>query len=209
MKKRTFGSYLYEMRLRNNLSLRDFGRKTGISYSYISMIEKDTKHPSREVVFALMDGLEGVVPEEMLRLAGYAPSEMKSEKPIHISEDVFAERMNELIGASEWTINTLAVRTKIDTKKLQRWLRLPAYRTFRGHGPDIISVYKLAKVLDVTPDYLAGFTDKKNAYFSSAPRPKNLREILATETLVFDHIPLDEDDKEKLAEIIVTVFDEK
>lgn len=209
MLKRTLGSYVNEMRLKNDLSLRDLARRTGVSFSYIQNIEKDAVKPSRETLLAVARGLQGALPDEILRLGGYLPDPtLKEEIPRRIQPDLFASRFKESLDQSTWTVDTLSVKTSIDARLIQRWLRDDTYRTSREEVPDVIELYKLANTLQVTPDYLAGYSNHPDEYHPSAPRPKNLRHILASETLVFDHIPLDDKAKEKLTDLIFTVFDD-
>ncbi|WP_127531244.1 helix-turn-helix domain-containing protein [Paenibacillus kobensis] len=71
--KKEFGLTIRRLRLTNNLSLRDLADRSGISYSFISSIEKGRFSPSRETVVALGQALNGVDLNELLMQAGYAP----------------------------------------------------------------------------------------------------------------------------------------
>lgn len=206
MKKQTLGKYVYEKRLQNNYSLRDLGDITGLSYSYIHSIEKDKVIPSREVILQLAEGLKGALPDEMLRLGGLLPETKEEETNFRIDRELFTTRLRECIENSGWSIDALSVKTGIDAHLIERWQKEFPYETSRDATPDLIELYKLANALNVTPDYLVGYTDNPEDYHPSAPRPKNLRHILASETLMFDHIPLDDKDKEKLTKIIYAVF---
>ncbi|MGY4688448.1 helix-turn-helix domain-containing protein [Salibacterium sp. K-3] len=207
MEKRTLGNYVKELRLQNNLSLRDLAGETDISYSYIHAIESGRVTPSREVAAALAEGLQGALPDELMRLGGYLPSP-DSPKDLDgaIRLDVFASRLQKLISDGNWGLEALAVRTNIEKASLGRWLHPESYKT-SADRPDVISLYKLASVLHVTPDYLAGYTDSTSGFDAAAPRPRNLRDLLYHEPLVLDHIPLDEQDKRKLIAMIYAVFD--
>lgn len=206
MKKQTLGKYVYEKRLQNNYSLRDLGDITGLSYSYIHSIEKDKVIPSREVILQLAEGLKGALPDEMLRLGGLLPENEEEKKDLRIDRELFTKRLRESIEKSGWSIDALSVKTGIDAHFIERWQKEYPYETSRDTVPNLIQLYKLANALEVTPDYLVGYTDHPEDYHPAAPRPKNLRHILATETLMFDHIPLDDKDKEKLTKIIYAVF---
>ncbi|MFD2707024.1 helix-turn-helix domain-containing protein [Salibacterium lacus] len=207
MENRTLGSYVRELRLRNNFSLRDLARETDISYSYIHAIENDRVTPSRDVAEALAGGLQGSLPDEILRLGGYLPSQQKKSLEEAINLHSFASRLEELMSAQGWQMEALGVRTNIDKSHLYQWLHPDYYRTSSTRIPDIISLYKLASVFDVTPDYLAGCTGNENQFDKNFPRPKNLRDLLNGDPLVLDHIPLDEADKERLIAIIYAVFE--
>lgn len=67
------GRKIKELRLKNDLSLRDLEKKSNVSYSFISSIENSRFNGSRETIAALADALEGADKNELLLLAGFAP----------------------------------------------------------------------------------------------------------------------------------------
>lgn len=67
------GKKIKQLRLSNDLSLRDLAEKSGVSFSFISSVEKDRYHASRETIIALAEVLEGANKNELLLLAGFAP----------------------------------------------------------------------------------------------------------------------------------------
>ncbi|MGQ7279997.1 helix-turn-helix domain-containing protein [Brevibacillus thermoruber] len=70
-----FGRKIRELRLKNDYSLRDLEAKSGVSYSFISSIEKGRFSPSRDTVIALANALKGSNKNELLLLAGFAPED--------------------------------------------------------------------------------------------------------------------------------------
>jgi repressor LexA len=66
------GFYLKELRLKNNLTTKQVEVKTGISNSYISLIERDKRKPSAEILSKLAKAYQ-VKAEDLLRLIGYLP----------------------------------------------------------------------------------------------------------------------------------------
>lgn len=95
------GSYLKELRIKNNLTTKQVELKTGISNSYISLIERDKRTPSAGILNKLAKAYQ-VKPEDLLCLIGYLPS-IKSkdnlkqipiynitstEKPFLVSENI-------------------------------------------------------------------------------------------------------------------------
>ena len=66
------GFYLKELRLKNNLTTKQVEVKTGISNSYISLIERDKRKPSAEILNKLAKAYKVKV-ENLLRLMGYLP----------------------------------------------------------------------------------------------------------------------------------------
>jgi len=67
------GLYLKELRLKNNLTTKQVEVKTGISNSYISLIERNKRKPSAEILSKLAKAYQ-VKTEDLLRLMGYLPS---------------------------------------------------------------------------------------------------------------------------------------
>lgn len=67
-----FGKRLKELRLKKDMSLRDLGERSRLSYSYIGSLEKERFKPSRETVYSLAEALSHPA-DELLLLAGFAP----------------------------------------------------------------------------------------------------------------------------------------
>ena len=59
-------------RLRGRVSLREVARRTGVSASYLSLIERGEKHPGVNVVRKLAE-LYNVEAQQLLRRAGHGP----------------------------------------------------------------------------------------------------------------------------------------
>ncbi|WP_240376117.1 helix-turn-helix domain-containing protein [Bacillus piscicola] len=207
MKKRTLGSYVNEMRVKNKLSLRELGKRTNLSFSYIHSIESDKVKPSRDAILALAEGLKGAFPDEMLRLGGLLPDPIPENNPPNVYVSVFSRRLRECIEQKKWTSDVLAAKTNIDISAIRSWLDFHTYAEIGDSiKPELINIYKIADALGVTADYLAGYAENPDEYHPAAPRPKNLRHILASEELVLDHIPLDKKAKEKIIQMIYAVF---
>jgi repressor LexA len=66
------GLYLKELRLKNNLTTKQVEIKTGISNSYISLIERNKRKPSAEILSKLAK-VYYVKAEDLLRLMSYLP----------------------------------------------------------------------------------------------------------------------------------------
>jgi transcriptional regulator with XRE-family HTH domain len=197
-----FGSYIKELRQKHNYSLRTLGERAGLSYSYISSIENNEGRPSRDAVIALAKGLH-VPPDELLQKAGFVPKLTETVKDTDaFVPNLFAARLRESFASGNHTVEDCASKSGISAAALHSWMGLADEST----PPSLIDVYKLARLLDVTPDYLYGCSDSPSGFSSYMPRPKNLREILEREEIVFDGIPFDEKDKVKLKKIIYAVF---
>ncbi|WP_342436777.1 helix-turn-helix transcriptional regulator [Paenibacillus sp. FSL L8-0436] len=74
------GKKIKELRLKNDLSLRDLEKKSKVSYSFISSIENNRYQASRDKIIDIAKALEGSNINELLLLAGFAPEgEISSE----------------------------------------------------------------------------------------------------------------------------------
>jgi transcriptional regulator with XRE-family HTH domain len=73
-----FGIRIRDLRKMNNFSLRELGERSGVSYSFINSIENNRFNPSRETVISLADALRTAEKDELLLLAGFAPTDEES-----------------------------------------------------------------------------------------------------------------------------------
>ena len=55
---RTIGSIIKTIRLERGLTQKEFAKKAGISYSYVSLIEQNHKNPSISRVISIFDSLD-------------------------------------------------------------------------------------------------------------------------------------------------------
>ncbi|WP_317972039.1 helix-turn-helix transcriptional regulator [Paenibacillus sp. CCS19] len=115
MDKEKLGHTIRLLRLTNNLSLRDLAERSGISYSFISSIEKGRFSPSRDTIIALGQALEGADSNELLMLAGFAPHAglVKEESALYEPEVQFILRAKrELTPKAFKTFMRIAEQTK-------------------------------------------------------------------------------------------------
>lgn len=73
-----FGLRIRQLRKQNHFTLRELGERSGVSYSFINSIENNRFNPSRETVIALADALNRTDKDELLLLAGFAPTDEES-----------------------------------------------------------------------------------------------------------------------------------
>jgi len=95
------GLFLKELRLKNSLTTKQVEVKTGISNSYISLIERNKRKPSAEILNKLAKAYR-VKTEDLLRFIGYLPpiqnkvntnqipiyNIVSTKKPFLISENI-------------------------------------------------------------------------------------------------------------------------
>lgn len=86
----------------------------------------------------------------------------------------------------------------------------PEYIHKLMHNPDKLpgvgTLYKLAELLEVTPDYLGGYTDDPNGRSPHTPKPKELTEFLDNEHVMFHGVPLTDEDKQKIENVLIGLF---
>jgi len=114
----SLGKKIKELRLKNNMSLRDLGEKSGVSYSFINSIEKNRFNGSRETIIAIASALNGSNKDELLLLAGFAPEddgEIKSSRAYYGGGDDWTEEEKEMADAFIKTI-----REKHRAEKLKK-----------------------------------------------------------------------------------------
>ena len=69
------GKFLKEYRKRNNdMSLRNFSKLTGISFSHLSKIERGEHNPSKTTLDIISEAID-VDKDELYIMAGYAPEQ--------------------------------------------------------------------------------------------------------------------------------------
>lgn len=114
--KEKLGHTIRRLRLTNNMSLRDLAEKSGISYSFISSIEKGRFSPSRDTIVALGQALSGADLNELLMRAGFAPMTglVKEENALYEPEVQFILRAKrEMTPKAFRTLMRIAEQTKI------------------------------------------------------------------------------------------------
>ncbi|NOV00181.1 helix-turn-helix domain-containing protein [Paenibacillus planticolens] len=87
-----FGLRIRQLRKQNHFTLRELGERSGVSYSFINSIENNRFSPSRDTVIALADALNRSDKDELLLLAGFAPTE---EESLDISSEPGIDRIDD------------------------------------------------------------------------------------------------------------------
>ena len=131
-----FGSLL--KRLRGRVSLREVTRRTGVSASYLSQIERGEKRPGANLLRKLAD-LYRVDPDDLIRRAGHGPQ-----------PDPFSDQAMDV---------ERAYRFVLDDPALPR--RHPARRSHDGqrqavHSGDVREIHR-QEALGMTTNTLGGF----------------------------------------------------
>jgi len=67
-------------------------------------------------------------------------------------------------------------------------------------------IKKLADFFEVSPDYLLGYNQSSVPTWATKKDVRDFRKMLEEETIMFDGMPLDDEDKEKILRVVEAVF---
>jgi transcriptional regulator with XRE-family HTH domain len=208
-KQTKLGKKLQELRTKNNLSLRDAHHLTGISHSYIRNIENGFDPRSGRPIYPSPDTLKkfaqayGASYDELLKLAGYASIEqIKKDDEEEVKKErnrLFRERFIELKNSYGLTLQEISNEARVSVEyltKLEKGKEIPTIET----------IYNLAATFEVTPDYLAGYTDDPKAVHPDTPKLASLTEFLEQHAVMYAGLPLTQEDKERVLQALQLIF---
>lgn len=195
--------------------LKDRGFST--DKGYISKLQNGKIPPAGEEITRAIAEITGGDPEELI-LAGYlerAPEEVRdrlltntaqntsnnmeqeiSENQLH----AFSFRLKAGLKEKNLAKEDIAEKCNVTVDYINKLLNEPKKL------PGISTLYKLAELIEVTPDYLGGYTDNPKGTDTRTPRPRDMEEFLAKEEVMFDGKILSEDDKEKITNVLAAIF---
>lgn len=197
-----FGKKIRQLRLQRDMSLRDLGKISGLSYSFIGSLEKGRFSPSRDSVLALAQAL-GADRDELLMLAGFAPYNLDEdiwERDTKGSTQVFSSRLIGNMDKKGLSEEEVAEFCSVTPEYIKKLMRNP------DKLPGVGTLYKLAELFEVTPDFLGGFVDDPQGRSPHTPKPKDLKEIMEHQEVLFDGVPLSEADRQKVLGFMEAMF---
>ncbi|MED4353631.1 helix-turn-helix transcriptional regulator [Schinkia azotoformans] len=197
--------------------LRVSKKGINIHKSYISKLKNGTKPPATDDLNRAIAEVTGGDPEELI-VAAYlekAPEEVKdrlltnteqntsnnmeqeiSENQLH----AFSFRLKAGLKEKNLAKEDFAEKCNVTVDYINKLLDKPKKL------PGISTLYKLAELIEVTPDYLGGYTDNPKGTDTRTPRPRDMEEFLTKEEVMFDGKILSEDDKEKITNVLAAIF---
>lgn len=219
MNTKEFGEYIKTLRIKKGYkSQRQLADASGISNGTIARIENGTQRPTADTLKVLAKFLDADYVDLLLR-AGYLPesyinesedkgrsdepeSDTKSaEKSISKSQlKTFSNRLSASIEKLGLSIESVANACRVSESYIRELMYEPKQL------PGTTTLYKLADLLGVTPDYLGGFTHDPQGVSPDTPKPKELKEFLKTQSVMYDGIPLTDEDKEKIDMVLQALF---
>lgn len=204
MELNEFGLYFSKLREESGYdSQRQLSQVSGVSNGTIARIESGTQKVSPETLKKLAPYLKEITYEGLLKAIGYIEEDSAQYKIIEEKNNrpaVFAERLRSYIGNDNLSIQEVADKCGVTIDYIDKLMTQPSSL------PGVRTLYKLAEFVNVTPDYLGGFTSDPNGHDSRTPRPRDMQEFLAKEEVMLYGEVLDDEDKEKLNNILAAVF---
>ncbi|WP_192811460.1 helix-turn-helix domain-containing protein [Alicyclobacillus hesperidum] len=179
-----FGTWLRKQRKEKRLTLRVVAERAKMGIGHLSLLENGKRKPKPESLAPLALAL-GVPYGELLQAAGYLDDRNL----------LFAHRLRSTRVERNMDIQEVAVACGLSPKTIKRWesgpKQLPANAT----------VERLAEYLQVTPDYLLGFTDRPER------TALDLRDLLEQENVSYNGTPLTDEQRNFVHDLIRKVLD--
>lgn len=204
MELKEFGLYFSKLREESGYdSQRQLSQTSGVSNGTIARIESGTQKVSPETLKKLAPFLKEITYEGLLKAIGYIEEDSTQNQVVEensIRPSVFAERLRSYLENDSLAIQEVADKCGVTTEYIDKLMTNPTSL------PGVKTLYKLAEFAKVTPDYLGGFTSDPNGYDSRTPRPRDMQDFLAKEEVMLYGEVLDDEDKEKLNNILAAVF---
>lgn len=177
----------------------------GITRPAYTAYERGTRQPDYETLKKLADFFD-VSTDYLLGRTDEPQGKWRPASMDFIEDEnrpfVFAERLKDRLGNNSFAREQAAEYSKITVQYLEKLMFEPEY----SKHPGVRTLYKLAEFLKVTPDYLGGYTDDPQGHDPRTPRPKDMEKFLEKEEIMLYGEILDEEDKEKLNNILAAVF---
>jgi transcriptional regulator with XRE-family HTH domain len=219
MNAKEFGEYIKMLRIEKGYkSQRQLAEASGISNGTIARIENGTQKPTADTLKVLAKFLDTDYVDLLLK-AGYLPESYINEsegkgrsddpqpatsgsvKSISKSQlKTFSNRLSSGIEKLGLSIESVANACRVSESYIKELIHEPKQL------PGTTTLYKLADLLEVTPDYLGGFTHDPQGVSPDTPKPKELKEFLKTQSVMYDGIPLTDEDKERIDMVLQALF---
>jgi transcriptional regulator with XRE-family HTH domain len=199
--------YMFAQRLRSarkakKLTQEELATLVGTTKTTISNYETGYSTPSFEMLNELASVLDVTTDYLLGRSDEPQPATNSSvEKAIPKSQlKTFSSRLSTGIEKLGLSIEDVANKCGVSESYINELIHNPKQL------PGVGTLYKLADILDVTPDYLGGFTHDPQGVSPDTPKPKELKEFLETQSVMYDGIPLTDEDKEKINMVLQALF---
>lgn len=179
-----FGKWLRQQRKEKRMTLRAVAERAKMGIGHLSLLENGKRKPKVESLRPLALAL-GIPYGELLRAAGYLDDRNL----------LFAHRLHNVRVERKIDVKDLAAACGLSPKTIERWESVPTQL------PGQRTVERLAAHLQVTCDYLLGFTDQPDT------SPSDLRTLLEQENVSYNGTPLTEKQRDFVHDLVRKVLD--
>ncbi|WCK53881.1 helix-turn-helix transcriptional regulator [Aneurinibacillus sp. Ricciae_BoGa-3] len=190
------GNRLRSAREKVGLKQIQVKERTGINNKTLSGYENGVSEPDLESLKTLA-ALYKVSYDWLLNGESNAKSNDDDQK---INLHTFSSRLKNGFHDKNITIEQAAEECDVSPEYITQLMNEPK------RLPGATTLFNLANLLGVTPDYLGGFTDDPAGTSANTPRPKDMAEFLDREEVMFQGVPLTDEDKEKVKNVLAAVF---
>lgn len=193
---KNLGHRLKRARTEKRFTQMEVAKILGISHGTLSGYERNYRDPDTET----LSKLAALYDVSLDWLLTGETSESSVENTIKTDLETFAYRLITGMQHKGISIEQAAEECGVTPEYIQELMTAPK------RLPGANTLFNLAMLLDVTPDYLGGFTDDPKGTSPHTPRPKEMTEFLDREEVMFDGVPLTEEDKEKIKNVLAAIF---
>lgn len=201
--------------LRGNRPLREISdmiyEKTGekLSHAYIRNLEKGIDRRTKQEItpspktLRLLSEVYNYSYDKLMVMAGHIdPSDNKDERDNEtkrVDSYIFQKRTLGILSKNNISYKKLADDLETSVESVRERLEDPD----KISTCDIIEHY--ASSLNVTPDYLMGYTDEPNSHSEDTPRPKEIMEAIYLNAWMHNGYSLTENDKRAIHKLLDTI----
>lgn len=218
----SYGKRLTYLRKKKNLSQQDLSEILSLNRSTYARYEREHTQPDFETLRKLADffdvsvdfilgrsddprmytrpdGQIAIVVDKIDKLMDH--SKYKNlDREMYDLLKLFSSRLLDGLEKNEISVEDAAQECNVSKEYINSLIYQP------NKLPGTVTLYKLADLIGVTPDYLSGFANDKNGHDPRTPKPKDMQEFLKKEEVMLFGDILDDEDKEKLNNVLAAVF---
>lgn len=185
---------LKEKRKEKRLSQEYMANQLGITRQGYGHYETGRNEPDNESLLKIADILDCSVNYLLGNI------EKENDSPMENQLHAFSFRLKHGLKDNHLSIEEVAEECGVTPEYIQQLMNNP------DKLPGIATLYKLAELINVTPDYLGGFTDDPNGFDSRTPRPMDMKDFLEREEVMLHGRILTDEDKEVVKNVLAAVF---
>ncbi|MCL9662110.1 helix-turn-helix domain-containing protein [Paenibacillus hunanensis] len=215
------GAILHEARKELGLSYRQAAKVVNRSHAYIAMLEKGTCYrenepvPTYETLLAFSIGY-GMPLDRLIEAAGLNVIQHTKDQDAYLTRiernTLFLERFLQLKEEEQLTLEDIELESRLSKKRIMYFeqcaQQLDQLSQDDLYNIEVITedIYSLAPSFGVSPSYLAGYTANRNEDHPDMPKLKEISDFLINNNVMHDGIPLTEEDKHRVRNMLQVLF---